>query len=186
MGNGAKGDILFHEREYPPLNPPRERFRLAVWSSNNLYASGMKMPARGKAALALRYDLPLLLSSAVAQPLAALPPYGCGTPLAGAALPVSWQCSLISVYRGTHQCGECNNAAFGTQSAAVLSSHAPHDSKARLQTKTNRRGSWRSHVHRTYIAQRVQLFKPSADNGGVKGQGPLRSLGGSKGGHSLT
>ena len=36
------------------------------------------------------------------------------------------------------------------------------------------------------IAQRVQLFKPSADNGGVKGQGPLRSLGGSKGGHSLT
>ena len=21
----AKGDILFHEREYPPLNPPRER-----------------------------------------------------------------------------------------------------------------------------------------------------------------
>ena len=36
------------------------------------------------------------------------------------------------------------------------------------------------------IAQRVQLFKPSADNGGVKGQGPLSSLGGSKGGHSLT
>ena len=57
MGNGAKGDILFHEREYPPLNPPRERFRLAVWSSNNLYASGMKMPARGKAALALQDDL---------------------------------------------------------------------------------------------------------------------------------
>ena len=27
--------------------------------------------------------------SAVAQPLAALLPYGCGTPLAGAALPVS-------------------------------------------------------------------------------------------------
>ena len=39
--------------------------------------------------LVLLYDLPLLLSSAVAQPLAALLPYGCGTPLAGAALPVS-------------------------------------------------------------------------------------------------
>ena len=62
------------------------RFDGYVWSSNNLYASGMKMPARGKAALALRYDLPLLLLSAVAQPLAALTPYGCGTPLAGAAL----------------------------------------------------------------------------------------------------
>ena len=36
--------------------------------------------------LALLYDLSLLLLSAVAQPLAALPPYGCGTPLAGAAL----------------------------------------------------------------------------------------------------
>ena len=33
-------------------------------------------------------DLPLLLLSAVAQPLAALTPYGCGTPLAGAALPI--------------------------------------------------------------------------------------------------
>ena len=36
----------------------------------------------------LLYDLPLLLLSAVAQPLAALTPYGCGTPLAGAALPI--------------------------------------------------------------------------------------------------
>ena len=46
------------------------------------------MPARGRAALALQDDLPLLLLSAVAQPLAALLPYGCGTPLAGAALPI--------------------------------------------------------------------------------------------------
>ena len=36
------------------------------------------------------------------------------------------------------------------------------------------------------IAQRVQLFKPKSRNVGVKGQSPLRSLGGSKGGHSLT
>ena len=87
-GDAVKGDILFHEREYPPFDPQEKGIRLAVWSSNNLYASGMKMPARGKAALALRYDLPLLLLSAVAQPLAALTPYGCGTPLAGAALPI--------------------------------------------------------------------------------------------------
>ena len=38
--------------------------------------------------LKLLYDLPLLLLAAVAQPLAALLPYGCGTPLAGAALPI--------------------------------------------------------------------------------------------------
>ena len=62
--------------------------------------------------LVLLYDLPLLLLSAVAQPLAALLPYGCGTPLAGAALPVSWQCSLIPVYRQSPQCGERSNAAI--------------------------------------------------------------------------
>ena len=74
-------------KENSPLSIPQEKgFRLAVSISNGLYASGMGMLARGEAALALLYDLPLLLLSAVAQPLAALLPYGCGTPLAGAAL----------------------------------------------------------------------------------------------------
>ena len=57
------------------------------------------MPARGRAALALQDDLPLLLLSAVAQPLAALLPYGCGTPLAGAALESERKCSVITCYR---------------------------------------------------------------------------------------
>ena len=70
---------------------------------------------------------------------------------------------------------------FRTQSAAVLTSLAPHDSKARLQVVTTRRDSWRSHVHRTYTAQRVQPFKLQTRNGGVKGQSPLRSLGGPRG-----
>ena len=56
--------------------------------------------------------------------------------LSAAALPVLWQCGLITVYRCTHQCGERSNAAFGRQSAAVLPSLAPHDSKARLQDVT--------------------------------------------------
>ena len=86
MGNGAKGDILFREREYPPLNPPRERFRLAVSGLNNLYAFGMQLPARGVAAVSVAIRFDFLLSSAVAQPLAALLPYGCGVPLAGASL----------------------------------------------------------------------------------------------------
>mgnify|MGYP004456560769 CR=1 FL=1 len=46
---------------------------------------------------------------------------------------------------------------------------------------TTRRDSWRSHVHRTHTAQRVQPFKLQTRNGGVKGQGPLRSLGGLRG-----
>ena len=67
--------------------------------------------------MVLQDDLPLLLSSA-------------------AALPVLWQCGLITVYRCTHQCGERSNAAFGRQSAAEQTSLAPHDSKARLQDVT--------------------------------------------------
>ena len=52
-----KGAILFHKREWPPLDPPRERLGLAVSGLNDLYASGMGMSARGVAALALLYDL---------------------------------------------------------------------------------------------------------------------------------
>jgi len=114
--------------------------------------------------------------------LAPLTPYGCGTPLAGAALPVLWQCGLITVYRCTHQCGERSNAAFGRQSAAVLPSLAPHDSKARLQAVTNRRDSWRSHVHRTHTAQRVQLFELQTANVGGRGALPSPFSGGFKGG----
>ena len=135
--------------------------------------------------MVLQNDLPLLLSSAVAQPLAALPPYGCGTPLAGAALPVLWQCGLITVYRCTDQCGERSNAAFGRQSAAVLPSLAPHDSKARLQDVTKRRDSWRSHVHRTHTAQRVQLFELQTGNVGGRGETPLAFLWGIQRGYSL-
>ena len=115
-GDAGKGDILFPEREFvlfrtganvnaaqvprdatPIFFPEKENgrrpskrkaFRLAVSGLKGPLASGMQLPAHGEAALALLYDLPLLLSSAVAQPLAALTPYGCGTPLAGAALPI--------------------------------------------------------------------------------------------------
>ena len=117
QGTRLRGIFSFLGKRISPFDPQEKGIRLAVWSSNNLYASGMKMPARGKAALALRYDLPLLLLSA-------------------AALPVLWQCGLITVYRCTHQCGERSNAAFGRQSAAEQTSLAPHDSKARLQDVT--------------------------------------------------
>ena len=76
---------------------------------------------------------------------------------------------------------------FRTQSAAVLPSLAPHGSKARLRVVTNCRGSWRSHVHRTYIAQRVQFFKIKTANVRGRGGRPLvLSLGGLKGGYSLS
>jgi len=73
---------------------------LAVSGLNNSDVSEVKVPRARRSRVT------------VAQPLAALLPYGCGTPLAGAALPVLWQCGLITVYRCTHQRGERSNAAI--------------------------------------------------------------------------
>ena len=46
---------------------------------------------------------------------------------------------------------------------------------------TTRRDSWRSHVHRTYTAQRVQSFKLQTANVGGRWVLPSRSLGGLRG-----
>ena len=107
--------------------------------------------------LALLYDLPLLLSSA-------------------AALPVLWQCGLITVYQCTDQCGERSNAAFGRQSAAVLPSLAPHDSKARLRDVTICRRFMAKPCTPHPIAQRMQLFKLQTGNVGGRGETPLAFL----------
>ena len=53
---------------------------------------------------------------------------------------------------------------------------------ARLRAVTNSRDSWRSHVHRTYTAQRVQSFKIGTANAGGRGELPSPFSGGSKGG----
>ena len=55
------------------------------------------------------------------------------------------------------------------------------------KTVTIRRDSWRSHVHRTHTAQRVQSFKLQTHNVRGRGGRPLvLSLGGYKGGYSLS
>ena len=119
-----------------------------------------------KPRLELLDDLPLLLSSA-------------------AALPILYKCAVMPIYRQSPQCGERSNAAFCKQSAARLPSLAPHDSKARLRVVTNRRDSWRSHVHRTLTAQRVQSFKLQTANVRGRGVRPLAFLWGIQRGYSL-
>ena len=68
-----------------------------------------------------------------------------------------------------------------TQSAAQLPSLAPHDSKARLRAVTSSRDSWRSHVHRARLRSACSYSSYKLPMGGVKGQGPLCSLGGTRG-----
>ena len=72
---------------------------MAVSGLNDFYASGMGMPAHGTAAVGVAIRFDSLLLSAVAQPLAALLPYGCGTPLAGAAPESNRRFSVIAYYR---------------------------------------------------------------------------------------
>ena len=150
LRHAVKGGYSLSQKRISPFKSPERK--VLDWQSQSrmtFLPPEWKCLRAALPRLELLHDLPLLLLSAVAQPLAALPPYGCGTPLAGAALPILWECTVISVYRQSLQCGERSNAAFRKQSAAKQSSLAPHDSKARLQSVTNSRGSWRSHVHRT-------------------------------------
>ena len=79
--------IFFPEKENGRCDRPKERRLIS--------SLGLERPLclrneddcarRRRVSVARRFGL--LLLSAVAQPLAALLPYGCGTPLAGAALP---------------------------------------------------------------------------------------------------
>ena len=166
VGTRIREGCLFFEKRHPSLTPSQRKFFIASKQLEELQCLPIAPLACGKAAFTPAIRLGVLLSSA-------------------AALPISRWYSLISVYRSTPQCGERSNAAFSNQSAAKLPSHAPHGSKARLRVVSNSRGSWRSHVHRTYTAQRVQSFKLQTAN--MRGQGarPLAFLWGFQRGYSL-
>ena len=67
-------------------------------------------------------------------------------------------------------------------SAAKGTSHALHDSKARLRPVTNCRRFMAKPCTPHSIAQRVQLFKPQIHNVGGRGEPPSSFSGGYKGG----
>ena len=79
----------------------------------------------------------------------------------------------IPVYRQSLQCGERSNAAFGKQSAAILPSLAPHDSKARLQTVTTfRRFMAKPCTPHLHCAARAALQAPDRQCAGSRGKAP--------------
>jgi len=146
----GKGGYSLSQKRVSPFKSPERKVYIASEQLEELQCLPIALPSRGVAAFGVARRFGLLLLSA-------------------AALPILWECTVVSVYRQSLQCGERSNAAFRKQSAAEKTSLAPHDSKARLQAVTTRRDSWRSHVHRTYIAQRVQFFELQTAN--VRGQG---------------
>ncbi len=115
------------------------------------------------------------------------------------SLPFGKKENAAHVYRQFHQSGERSNAAprpcislkrrrakqcrrCAPQSAAKLPSLAPHGVGRGCNMTRFAEDSWRSHVHRTSTAQRVQSFKLQTRNVGGRGERPSSFSGGSKGG----
>ena len=57
MGTRLRGIFSFLGKRISPFDPQEKGIRLAVSGLNDLGTSGMRMPARGGAALELLYDL---------------------------------------------------------------------------------------------------------------------------------
>ena len=91
-------------------------------------------------------------------------------------VPLCPSCRSTAYFPSTEEPINAASAAmplFRKQSAAEVTSLAPHGSKARLKTVTNRRDSWRSHVHRTRLRSACNSSSCKLPMCGVKGQGPL-------------
>ena len=150
QGMRIRGIFSFLGKRISPFDPQEKGIRLAVSISNNLYASGMKMPARGVAAFraAIRFA-----SASIIRCCAAV---GGSAALRMRHTPCGCRSAHLVEVHSNHRLPKHSTMRrapamplFRTQSTAKQTSLAPHDSKARLRVVTKRRGSWRSHVHRT-------------------------------------
>ena len=163
VGTRIREGCLFFEKRHPSLTPSQRKFFIASEQLEELQCLPIAPLACGKAAFTPAIRLGVLLSSA-------------------AALPILRWYSLISVYRSTHQCGERSNAAFRRQSAANLTSLAPHDSKARLQIGHELQGFMAKpctpHLH---CAARAVIQAANCQCRGRGGRPLVLSLGGLRG-----
>ena len=163
VGTRIREGCLFFEKRHPSLTPSQRKFFIASEQLEELQCLPIAPLACGKAAFTPAIRLGVLLSSA-------------------AALPISRWYSLISVYRSTHQCGERSNAAFRRQTAANLTSLAPHDSKARLQIGHELQGVMAKpctpHPH---CAARAAIQATNPQCRGARGTPLVLSLGGLRG-----
>ena len=168
--HGAKGAILFHKREYPPLHPPRERALIGSFGLERLLClrNGNAYARRCRVRTARRFaSASIIRCCAAVGGSAALrmrhTPCGCRS------------ADLVEVHSNSrlprHYSMRRAPAMplFRTQSAAEVTSLAPHDSKARLIPVTNRRRFMAKPCTPHLIAQRVQSFKLQTRN--VRGQG---------------
>ena len=186
MGTRLRGIFSFLGKRISPFDPQEKGIRLAVWSSNNLYASGMKISARGIAAfsVAIRFaSAPIIRCCAAVGGSAALrmrhTPCGCRS------------AHLVEV-RSNSRLPPVSTMRRAKQCRYFARSLPPSKRHSRLtivrrgcKTVTIRRDSWRSHVHRTRLRSVCSSSSCKLPMSGVEGTSP-RVLLGVQGGYSLT
>ena len=146
----------------------------------------MEMPARGDAAFR------------VAIRFASAPTIRCCAAVGGSAAlrmrhtPCGCRSAYLVEVRSNHRLPEHSSMRRAQQCRYFANSLPPSKRHSRLTTVrrgccqvATRRDSWRSHVHRTYIAQRVQPFKLQTANAGGQGALPSPFSGGIQRGYSL-
>ena len=150
-----RGPFSFTKENGPLLIPQEKGIRLEVSDLNDSYASGMGMPARGGAAFSVAIRL------------------------ASASIIRCRSADLVEV-QTNHRLPPASSMRRAKQCRYFARSLPPSKRHSRLtivrrgcKTVTNRRGSWRSHVHRIHTAQRVQSFKRPTANVGGRGGAPL-------------
>ena len=129
-GGGGKGAILFRKREWPLWNPKRKAFDWQFRARMTFVLPEWECLRAASPRLELQDDLICFYLRCRSANLA--------------QVQSNFRLLMVPI-----NAASASNAAFGKQSAAVLPSLAPHDSKARLLDVSKRRDSWRSHVHRT-------------------------------------
>ena len=159
---GKGRDISFSKRDIPPLHPPRENLHCKRAARRAaMLADCTAIARRSRVSIAIRF----------------------------ASAPIIRCCSahLVEV-RSNLRLPRHYSMRRAQQCRYFASSLPPGKRHSRLTTVrrgccqvATRRDSWRSHVHRTHTAQRVQPFKLQTRN--VRGQGavPLAFSWGSKG-----
>ena len=163
------GYSLSRKRITPFKSPKRKVLTLQASSSKSCNACRLLLPARALPRLALLYDLtcsyhPLLRS------------FGGSAALRMRHTPCGCRSAYLVGVQTNHRLPPVSTMRRALAMPHSVGSLPPSKRHSRLtivrrgcKTVTIRRDSWRSHVHRTYTAQRVQLFEPQTAN--VRGRG---------------
>ena len=156
-GGRVKGGILFRKREYPLWNPKRKAF-IASEQLEELQCLPIALPARGEAALssAIRFASASIIRCRSAHLVEVQPNFR-----------LTEHCSMRRAQQCRIRQAVCRRGERHSRLTIV---------RRGCERQRLAEASWRSHVHRTHTAQRVQSFKNKTRNVGGRGGLPSSFL----------